>query len=108
MDIFSSDPKKTSEKQEVHSLEAVKLVEFNLKETLLGLVEHLCGKGVEARWVDAYFPFTHPSWELEIKYHNDWMELVGCGIMEHDILTQGTEILLNICFDNFVCLFISL
>lgn len=91
MDIFSSDSKRTNEKQDIHSLEAVKLVEFNLKETLTGLVEHLCGKDIEVRWVDAYFPFTHPSWELEIKFQDDWMELVGCGVMEHDVLMQGIQ-----------------
>lgn len=89
MDIFSNDSKRTNEKQEIHSLEAVKLVEFNLKETLTGLVEHLCGKDTESRWVDAYFPFTHPSWELEIKFRGEWMELVGSGVLEHDILTQA-------------------
>ncbi|CAB4038571.1 Phenylalanine--tRNA ligase, mitochondrial, partial [Paramuricea clavata] len=86
LDIFSDDSEQMVEKQVVHSLEAVKLVEHNLKETLSGLVEHLCDKNVEIRWVDAYFPFTHPSWEMEIKVEDEWMELLGCGILQHDIL----------------------
>lgn len=53
------------------------------------MVEHLCGEGVEMRWVDAYFPFTHPSWELEVKFEGEWLELVGCGVMEQDILVNG-------------------
>lgn len=44
---------------------------------------------VEYRWVEAYFPFTHPSWELEIKHKGDWLELLGCGIMEHAIVAKG-------------------
>jgi hypothetical protein len=30
-----------------------------------GLAKHLFGD-VECRWIDAYFPFTEPSFELEI------------------------------------------
>ena len=30
---------------------------------------------VEKRWIDEYFPFTEPSFELEIFYDGDWMEV---------------------------------
>ncbi|ERS96377.1 phenylalanine-tRNA ligase [Sporothrix schenckii ATCC 58251] len=38
------------------------------------------------RWVEAYFPFTSPSWELEVYYEGDWLEVLGCGISKHSIL----------------------
>ena len=41
---------------------------------------------IEYRWVECFFPFTHPSWELEIYYKGDWMEVLGCGIVEQKIL----------------------
>lgn len=44
---------------------------------------------VEMQWVDAYFPFTHPSWELEIKYQGEWLEVLGCGIVEQELLSSG-------------------
>lgn len=37
------------------------------------------------RWVDAYFPFTSPSWELEVYYAGDWLEVLGCGVVKQDI-----------------------
>ena len=89
LEIFGNDKNQTQEKQAIHTLEAVKLVEYSLKQTLMGIVEHLCGEGVEMRWVDAYFPFTHPSWELEVLFEGEWLELLGCGVIAHDVLVKG-------------------
>jgi len=44
------------------------VVEKDLKEALEGMVIELFGD-VERRWVDTYFPFTEPSFELEIFYN---------------------------------------
>jgi phenylalanyl-tRNA synthetase alpha chain len=41
------------------------------------------------RWVEAYFPFTSPSWELEVYYAGDWLEVLGCGVTQQDILTNA-------------------
>lgn len=41
---------------------------------------------LEFRWVDAYFPFTEPSWELEILFRGEWLEVLGCGIIRQEIL----------------------
>jgi len=88
MSLFE-DGQRTPEKQEFVTLETSVALEKNLKSCLTGLVQHLFGNEVETRWVDAFFPFTHPSFELEVKFQDKWMELLGCGIVEQQILHNG-------------------
>ena len=76
-------------KQACHTLEAVKLAEHELKTVLVGLVKHLFGDKIKYRWVDAYFPFTQPSFELEIWYNDQWLEVLGAGIMRNEILEKS-------------------
>ncbi|KAI1858561.1 hypothetical protein JX265_010654 [Neoarthrinium moseri] len=40
---------------------------------------------LRVRWVEAYFPFTSPSWELEVYYGGDWLEVLGCGVVKQDL-----------------------
>lgn len=52
----------------------------DLKEVLENLAKFIFGE-VEMRWVDAYFPFTDPSAELEIFYEGEWLEVLGSGVL---------------------------
>lgn len=44
---------------------------------------------LQMRWVEAYFPFTSPSWELEVYYAGDWLEVLGCGVVKQDIFNNA-------------------
>jgi phenylalanyl-tRNA synthetase alpha chain len=59
----------------------------HLQSTLEGLAHHLFGD-IECRWSDDYFPFTDPSWELEILFNGEWLEVLGCGLIQNQILTN--------------------
>uniref|UniRef100_A0A0N5ATX0 phenylalanine--tRNA ligase n=1 Tax=Syphacia muris TaxID=451379 RepID=A0A0N5ATX0_9BILA len=72
---------RTQVHQETHSPEAA-------EKTLEKLCIYLFGPTIETRWVDCYFPFTHPSFELEVFYEGKWMEVLGCGILEQKILNN--------------------
>ncbi|KAM6971211.1 LOW QUALITY PROTEIN: phenylalanine--tRNA ligase, mitochondrial [Tautogolabrus adspersus] len=89
LSLFERGGRRTPNKQEAHTLEAVKLVEFDLKHTLTKLITHLFGEDLEIRWVDCYFPFTHPSFEMEVRFQGDWMEVLGCGVMEQELLNSA-------------------
>lgn len=77
------------QKQACHTLEAMKLMEHDLKSALEGLTRTLFGENIKYRWVETLFPFTQPSWELEIYNSGQWMELLGCGIMKQNILQNA-------------------
>lgn len=68
--------------------EQIAVIERDLKQGLEGLAKHLFGP-VQMRWADEYFPFTHPSFELEIFFENEWMEVLGCGVIHPDILRNA-------------------
>lgn len=61
----------------------------HLQETLTAMTKHVFGTEVETRWVDEYFPFTDPSWELEVKFNGEWMEVLGCGVIQPRVLENS-------------------
>ena len=44
---------------------------------------------LKVRWVEAYFPFTSPSWELEIFWQGEWLEVLGCGVTNQKLLINA-------------------
>jgi len=65
-----------------------KMVADDLKATLEGLMDHLFGP-VEKRWAEDYFPFTEPSFEMEIMYEGEWLEVLGCGVIHQEVLEMS-------------------
>lgn len=44
---------------------------------------------IKARWVEAYFPFTAPSYELEVWWKGEWLELLGCGVVQQKLFDNA-------------------
>ena len=55
---------------------------------LTNLARQVFGE-VEMRWNEDYFPFTDPSLELEIFYNNEWLEILGCGVVHDEVMQRG-------------------
>ncbi|EJS41337.1 msf1p [Saccharomyces arboricola H-6] len=46
-------------------------------------------KELKVRWINAYFPWTAPSWEIEVWWQGEWLELCGCGLIRQDVLLKA-------------------
>ncbi|KAL1965557.1 hypothetical protein VTN77DRAFT_5641 [Rasamsonia byssochlamydoides] len=107
-DVVVEDPNPTihSERNPLqadhHSAEEVEAVAAHLKRSLERMVVKIFTEAAKAsrgsdaeqeplkvRWVEAYFPFTSPSWELEVFWQGDWLEILGCGIIKQDLLIRS-------------------
>ncbi|XBW38165.1 hypothetical protein QEN19_003760 [Hanseniaspora menglaensis] len=36
---------------------------------------------IKMRWIEAYFPWTQPSFEIEVFFNGEWLEICGCGLV---------------------------
>ena len=43
---------------------------------------------LKARWIEAYFPWTAPSYEIEIWWKGEWLEMCGCGVERQHVLNN--------------------
>ena len=90
--------------QPEHSIEEAEAIAAHLKRSLELVVVEIFSRAKKAaiaanpdyvdeqlrvRWIEAYFPFTSPSWELEIYWQGDWLEVLGCGVVKQDIMTKA-------------------
>ena len=64
------------------------LVSRDLKNVLTNLAKHIFGD-VEMRFNDDYFPFTDPSFELEVFYNGEWLEVLGSGVILDGVLKNA-------------------
>lgn len=60
----------------------------DLKKVLENLAREIFGD-VEMRWSKDHFPFTDPSYELEIFYNNEWLEILGCGVIYDGVMKNA-------------------
>ncbi|KAL7747529.1 phenylalanyl-tRNA synthetase alpha subunit, mitochondrial [Sorochytrium milnesiophthora] len=82
----------TNPLQVCHRAEDVHIVAQDLKYGMESIVERLfrpADPDLQLRWVEGYFPFTSPSWELEILFRGKWLEVCGCGIVQQPILNAA-------------------
>ncbi|KAI0797663.1 hypothetical protein C8Q75DRAFT_13551 [Abortiporus biennis] len=87
----------TNPHQPLHDPKHSELVAQNLKLSLNSLILDLFGgragaaegEPLRVRWIEAYFPFTSPSYEVEVFFHGKWLEILGCGVVLQSTLDRA-------------------
>lgn len=93
-------------KQDYMTNEQVKLVSAHLKRTVellvhtvfeaaresakrAGSTEEYLNEPLKVRWVEAYFPWTAPSYEIEVWWKGEWLECCGSGLVRQPVLVNA-------------------
>lgn len=93
-DVYRKDEVDSCHYPVFHQMEGVCVVNDDvnvvdeLKNVLIGLVKYLF-PNCEYKISDDYFPFTHPSFEIEVLYNDKYIEILGCGVMKQEILESA-------------------
>ena len=57
----------------------------DLRGTVQLFLEALFGE-IEVRFRPSYFPFTEPSAEVDVRWQGQWLEVMGCGMIDPNVL----------------------
>lgn len=118
-DVYRKDEIDSHHYPIFHQMECVMVFEKGtvnvvdkLKEILTKLVIHLFGD-CQYRFADDYFPFTNPSYEIEVMYNNKWLEILGAGVIEQQILLNNNlndheGIAFGLGFDRLAMIFFDI
>ena len=82
-----SDQTHTPMFHQVEGLVVDKDINFaHLKNEILEFVESFFNDNPKVRFRPSYFPFTEPSVEVDILGKNGWLEIMGCGMVNPNVL----------------------
>jgi len=67
----------------------VKVVPFDeLKRVLVEIVQNVFGQNVQYQFLDDTFPYTDPSTQIEVMVNDQWVEILGAGMVKPSVLAK--------------------
>jgi len=61
----------------------------HLKGTVEHFLKNMFGPDIEVRFRGSYFPFTEPSMEVDVLFKGKWLEVLGCGMVDPNVLEMA-------------------
>lgn len=90
-DVYRKDEIDSTHYPVFHQLDGVCIMDKDkdpisaIKTSLGGLIEHLF-PNCEYSFKDEYYPFNSTAFEVNVKYGDKWIEVLGCGVKKQEIL----------------------
>lgn len=89
--VYRSDDFDSTHTPMFHQAEGVVVDEKVNISHLKGLLEDLFKKtfeddSIQVRFRPSFFPFTEPSFEVDVLLQNRWIEILGCGMIHPNVL----------------------
>lgn len=73
-----------------HQLELLAIEEglrfTDLRGTIKTFLRQMFGDDLAVRFRASYFPFTEPSAEVDVQWNGKWLEVLGCGMVDPNVL----------------------
>ncbi|MBI2625098.1 MAG: phenylalanine--tRNA ligase subunit alpha [Candidatus Nealsonbacteria bacterium] len=61
----------------------------NLKAVIQEFLHRFFEKSIEIRIRPSYFPFTEPSFEIDMRWGENWMEIMGAGMVHPNVFINA-------------------
>ena len=58
----------------------------DLKGTIKEFLQRMFGSDLSVQFRTSYFPFTEPSAEVDVQWRGKWLEVMGCGMVDPNVL----------------------
>ena len=58
----------------------------DLKGTIKEFLRRMFGDDLAVQFRTSYFPFTEPSAEVDVQWKGKWLEVLGCGMVDPNVL----------------------
>jgi phenylalanyl-tRNA synthetase alpha chain len=58
-----------------------------------GRVGATASNPLKVRWIEATFPWTTPSFEVEVFFRGKWLEILGCGVVRQATLDNASTLI---------------
>jgi phenylalanyl-tRNA synthetase alpha chain len=91
--VFRNEATDSTHESQFNQLEGLYVDEnvslAQLKGTLSQFAKEYFGKDTEIRFRPSYFPFVEPGVEVDVRYKDKWLEILGAGLVHPNVLKSA-------------------